>query len=207
MNRSLREFGLHRYRDASISQIVSDLGIAKGSVYQYFDGKRELYLYLLEVASTRKLEALQAAALASPRDFFELYSEIVYAGAAFDFSQPRYSLLLANAMRENQTSEIGDVPSMLERRSLEFLRSYVDAARGRGELRSDLEPGIAAHSINAVTLSIGPYMEARYGFSLPSLLRDPGQTLPFDDADLRAAVQSFITVLRDGLAIPVRGGR
>jgi len=53
------EFATHTYTGASLSRIVERAGIAKGSIYQYFDDRMDLYLYLLEKAAERKLPASQ----------------------------------------------------------------------------------------------------------------------------------------------------
>lgn len=55
---ALDEFSTHGYHQASITKIVSKLGIAKGSVYQYFDDKYDLYRYLL-TSSVEKLTAIR----------------------------------------------------------------------------------------------------------------------------------------------------
>jgi AcrR family transcriptional regulator len=202
VNRCLLEFGLHRFREASISRIVADLGIAKGSVYQYFDDKRELYLYLLDLAATKKLSHIQTKSEGSSAagGFFELYSRIIHAGAEFDFSEPRYSLLLANAGRETETEELGDIAGELERRSSEFLARFIETAVEAGEVRSDIDSELVAHVVNSVTLGLASYMEGAYQFSLPDLLRNPDQEPPFTSADLHQAIDSFMLILRDGLS-------
>ena len=53
-----REFAIKNYRSASVSAIVEELGIAKGSVYQYFENKKDLYTYLIDLAANRKLDRL-----------------------------------------------------------------------------------------------------------------------------------------------------
>ena len=54
LDEALDEFAGHPYDQASITAIVKRLGIAKGSVYQYFDGKLDLFGHLLELARERK---------------------------------------------------------------------------------------------------------------------------------------------------------
>ena len=54
---AVAEFAVHHYEDASLSALVKHVGIAKGSMYQYFTDKRELYDYLLHYAH----ETLQRA--------------------------------------------------------------------------------------------------------------------------------------------------
>ena len=46
---AIAEFAAHEYRSASVSHIVAEAGIAKGSFYQYFSGKEDLFGYLLDL--------------------------------------------------------------------------------------------------------------------------------------------------------------
>ena len=47
-NAAVEEFAGFRFSDASINRIVKAAGIPRGSFYQYFDGKEDLYLHILE---------------------------------------------------------------------------------------------------------------------------------------------------------------
>jgi AcrR family transcriptional regulator len=51
---AIEEFAERDYKSASISNIVARAGIAKGSLYQYFEDKHDLYLYLIELAGEEK---------------------------------------------------------------------------------------------------------------------------------------------------------
>lgn len=43
-----QEFTTVSYMDASINQIIQSAGISRGSFYQYFSGKQDLFAYLLQ---------------------------------------------------------------------------------------------------------------------------------------------------------------
>ncbi len=58
INVCLDEFAAHCYEGASISGIVKKLGIAKGSIYQYFTDKADLYEHLLTLSLDRKYEII-----------------------------------------------------------------------------------------------------------------------------------------------------
>lgn len=55
---ALKEFSTRRFSEASINQIVKSAGIPRGSFYQYFEGKEDLYLYMIEDVSKDKAEVL-----------------------------------------------------------------------------------------------------------------------------------------------------
>lgn len=55
---ALQEFSTRRFSEASLNQIIKNAGIPKGSFYQYFDNKEDLYLYMREVVSKEMAELL-----------------------------------------------------------------------------------------------------------------------------------------------------
>src|SRR5512136_1009829 len=55
---AIDEFADNDYDAVSISRIVARAGIAKGSFYQYFAGKEDLYAYLLELLVDAKMQFL-----------------------------------------------------------------------------------------------------------------------------------------------------
>lgn len=48
---ALQEFAAHSFNEASINRIIKDAEIPKGSFYQYFKNKEDLYLYFLDEVS------------------------------------------------------------------------------------------------------------------------------------------------------------
>ncbi len=51
---AVQEFARLPYEQASLSKIVEKCQIAKGSMYQYFEDKRDLYLYVVDLAYEQK---------------------------------------------------------------------------------------------------------------------------------------------------------
>lgn len=58
-NAAVLEFSARRFSEASINQIIKNADIPKGSFYQYFNDKEDLYLYMLGEISKMKQEILQ----------------------------------------------------------------------------------------------------------------------------------------------------
>jgi len=53
------EFAAHEYKSASISKICQVAGIAKGSFYQYFQNKKDLYRVRVSKAPKRPTAILE----------------------------------------------------------------------------------------------------------------------------------------------------
>ena len=72
---ALEEFARFPYEQASLSAIVNRAGIAKGSMYQYFAGKRDLYMYIIQEVYGQKREFLLPVWEQKEKvDFFKLAS-------------------------------------------------------------------------------------------------------------------------------------
>ena len=79
-----REFSIKSFDDASITQVVKQLGIAKGSIYQYFENKIDLYIYLMMEAGTLKASMLEPIKRDSYDTFWEYMKDIYKVGITFD---------------------------------------------------------------------------------------------------------------------------
>ncbi len=67
----IEEFAQHGYALASTNAIVKRAGIPKGTLFYYFGSKKDLYLYVLDHAVTRFVEAFDRLAGELPTDLFE----------------------------------------------------------------------------------------------------------------------------------------
>lgn len=70
---ALQEFSIRTFSQASINQIVRNAGISKGSFYQYFKDKEDLYLYVLGMVARGKVGLLSRIRETNPQaDVFEV---------------------------------------------------------------------------------------------------------------------------------------
>ncbi|MFJ7966579.1 TetR/AcrR family transcriptional regulator [Streptomyces sp. NPDC096324] len=56
---AMDEFGTHGYSTGSLNVIAREAGVAKGSLFQYFEGKLDLFAYVAEQTSLRVYTAMQ----------------------------------------------------------------------------------------------------------------------------------------------------
>ena len=70
INAALKEFARNGYEKASTNEIVEEAGISKGSLFNYFNSKKELYLFLLDYVA-EMIEKIYAQVDWNETDFFE----------------------------------------------------------------------------------------------------------------------------------------
>jgi AcrR family transcriptional regulator len=104
-----KEFTLNTFDDASITRVVKSLGISKGSIYQYFDNKLDLYLYLMETAGSRKVGFIENIKRSSYSDFWEYMNALYEQGIAFDKKFYLESHFLHSALNNAYSPSIKEV--------------------------------------------------------------------------------------------------
>lgn len=70
INAALKEFARNGYEKASTNEIVKESEISKGSLFNYFNSKNELYLFLLDHVA-EMVEKIYAEVDMNEKDFFE----------------------------------------------------------------------------------------------------------------------------------------
>jgi AcrR family transcriptional regulator len=73
-------FMAYGYQAASTNRMVADIGISKGSLFYYFDGKEDLYLSVLSRAQTSIAREMRGAIDTWPDDLIERLEVILSAG-------------------------------------------------------------------------------------------------------------------------------
>lgn len=104
LSKAHKEFALHSYEGASITRLVSDLKMAKGSIYQYFDDKKDLYRFLVEHAYTQLFKVLKKTCPPpkSSTEFDAWYKKFLMVYIKFLCAIPSYARL----MERNKTDAI-----------------------------------------------------------------------------------------------------
>ena len=143
---AITEFAERTYAEASLSEIARRARIPKGSFYQYFEDKLDLYRWLITEETPRlKREFLGNAG--TEGDFWARLEALVEGGMAFLVEHPRLARLSAAA---------ADPTAIAEVRGLH--RAICEA--GIDELRAVLEEGQKSRAFKARDLEIATRLVA-----------------------------------------------
>jgi AcrR family transcriptional regulator len=150
------EFGAHGFSRGSLNVIARRAGVAKGSLFQYFADKRDLYAFIADVASLRVRSYMEdrIRELDASRPFFEFLTDLLDAWVAYFADHPRERSLHAAASLEVDTDARISVRSVIHRHYLEVLRPLVRDAHARGDLHADCDTG----ALLALLLLIFPHL-------------------------------------------------
>jgi AcrR family transcriptional regulator len=156
------EFGAHGFSGGSLNVIARRAGVAKGSLFQYFADKRDLYAFIADIGSQRVRSYMEDLIrdLDPGRPFFDFLTDLLDGWVAYYADHPRERALHAAATLEVDTDARISVRSVIHRHYLEVLRPLVDAARARGDLRADSDTDALLSLLLMIFphLALAPYM-------------------------------------------------
>ena len=198
---AIDEFSTHPYRQASLSRIVSRAGIAKGSMYQYFANKYDLYHWLVtEELPRRRQTWFEGRTLTGAGGLFAELEQRAIAEIGFFLASPRQAKLAASALEPTGDPELRELHGQLRAVELGRLTLRVRQAQAEGELRRDLDVDTLVLLIEAVLTRAAPRaVLARLGVDVHGLLADPGRGTGLREAEWRELVHQSLNMLSRGV--------
>lgn len=89
-NAAVDEFAEYGLENASTNRIVKNSGIAKGSFYQYFEDKQDVFLHMIDVIEQKEMEFFKDKHPPSNNmDTFQYFRWLIKSGMEFGFAHPR----------------------------------------------------------------------------------------------------------------------
>ncbi|MEN6327931.1 MAG: TetR/AcrR family transcriptional regulator [Syntrophomonas sp.] len=172
---AVQEFSTRRFSDASINQIVKNAGIPKGSFYQYFAGKEDIYLYMMEEMS-RDIHAI-IEAFNPNASFFETTIQRAKDTLKVGRTKPEYAKIGALTVIDNS----------------EFMFKLLKASSGKHiqMIERDKQRGLIKPEIDSevVIKMIHIFIFYEYLYS------------GFDETRYLKKVESAVQMIKEGIAV------
>jgi AcrR family transcriptional regulator len=198
VDEAIREFSEHSFAEASLSQIAVRARVAKGSLYQYFEDKLDLYRWLLtEEVPRRKREFLAQGEPA--RDFWAGLHTHIERGMAFLVEHPRLARITAAAAQPAADEQVRGLHQAVCASGLAELRSVLERGLADGALARGQNLDVVTHFVSAI---IGPGLTAAVLSELDAELHE---VLASDDLRRRLGPRRRQRLAREAVQM-IRGG-
>lgn len=195
---AIEEFAAHDYDSASISRVVTQVGIAKGSFYQYFKDKQDLYQYLLQIAIDKKGQMIANSIM--PTAEMGIFATLLWLFkemAKFQISFPQLAQIGYRAI--NSPSYLpGDVTAKAATQTRQYFTSLFEKGKKSGEIRSDVDSEISAFIFTAALTELTPYLIEKLGIKNQSQVNTSENLLPMDKVE--EVFNQIVEVLRLGIS-------
>ncbi len=145
---AMEEFAQNSYLNASITKIAERSGVAKGSMYQYFQDKKDLYKYMLELIGKKKIEYLKDCwGQQDKMGFIESIRMLYKRGLEFAIENPLMASIASNLIKEQHTEIREEILKENQNKSNSFFSDMIEKAKKNGEVAEEINTEMGARII------------------------------------------------------------
>ena len=155
---AIEEFAVYPFHQARITAIADNAGIAKGSFYQYFEDKKDLYKYIIELLVERKLTYINLDMMVNREkySFFELLREVYLSGIRFAKENSR--LLPIGLMLVNDKELCREILGEYEDKSTDFFLLLLKQGRTEGAIDPTIDLKLISKMLTSISYSLTDFV-------------------------------------------------
>ena len=158
VNAAIDEFAQYGLENASTNRIVENSGISKGSFYQYFEDKQDVFLYLLIVLEQEKMEYFKGRYPPSMNmDTFQYFRWMIKAGMEFNSAYPRMVQAVSRVLL-GEGMYYGKTFAEYRLNTVRALEMMIKQAIARGEVDPSVNVELAVMIMETWSNAISSYI-------------------------------------------------
>jgi AcrR family transcriptional regulator len=197
LHAAFEEFAATGYEAASLNNMLRKAGIPKGSLYQYFESKKDLYRHLMQLAHGRRMEYLQDVLDQDGLTFWSLVSALFEADFRFELENPLNARFLAQAAAEERHPDFGNMRREWIETQSNALIYVLEKEKARGKIRERIHTRTLAWLLARMQSSSVELLEYRFGISLDTPSEEPMFGIP--KKEIRNLAKDLTRVLKSGI--------
>jgi len=143
------EFAREGYEKANIKSIADRAGVSKGSLYDYFDSKEELYLDVCTHGISLSRANIDSI-IDNGKDFFTQIRDIFRQGLAFVRRYPQYAQLYVNISSSGMEQFADKLTLAVEKHTADYYKASIRRGIDEGFIRHDIDVDMSAFLINSM---------------------------------------------------------
>ena len=153
MRAAVSEFLEHGFEKGNVGDIAKNAGVAKGSMYQYFENKKELFLYAVQWASDLFLKKYDGKIFTEDTNLFDY----AYFSSRQMYDQLKEEKELAVFLQDvilGKYSMVDESISVMLKMADDFVLRMIGDGKKKGYIRKDIDDGIMALFLTGATMKI-----------------------------------------------------
>lgn len=189
---AIAEFHVNGFEKAKISTIAEQAGVAKGSIYQYFEDKKDLFLYSVTWSMEYFLKNMNVHTPMQEMDVFDYLLQDRQERAELALRETTMMLFYQDIM----TGKFGDLTKTvldeLWKMGDAYILQMIAVGKKKGTIRADADDRVLAMVYKGVTGQLDEYIFGQ--LAKGDLVR-----LPDNVEEIEAIVMKTVDILRKGM--------
>lgn len=162
---AMDEFSANSYEVSSINQIVKNSNIAKGSFYQYFENKEDLYQMIIEICGDIKNDYIsKILSRTEYMNFYEKLMELYKSIISFSEDNEKVSNIITHLYRIDDIEFRNELIEASGISSMKLFDEIIEQGQNEGEIKKSIDTEFASAFLYDVSMFIIEYREGKGSF-------------------------------------------
>jgi TetR/AcrR family transcriptional regulator len=153
LREAARLFAERGFSATDVAELAKRAGVSKGSLYNYFENKEDLYVHVCEDGLTRSRRAVYGS-MDTDWDIYRQVEHMFRQGVRFALKSPEYVRLYLTASAPGKEHFSAKLTLDVEKHTSDHLKKHIRLAQEQGIVRSDLDPRLGAFFINSLYIIV-----------------------------------------------------
>jgi len=155
VNAAIKEFSIKTFSSSSIAKIISDSRIPRGSFYQYFEDKFDIYKYIMDIIKIKKMEYFKADLNnMSTYGFFKTFHLMIEKGMKFTMDNPDLAKIGVKLMNDTDVEFKNKLLGNYAVEADQLLENLILAGIKNNELKADIDVKFMSFVLYKMMMSI-----------------------------------------------------
>lgn len=189
INAAVDEFFDKGYEKMSISKMISKANIPRGSFYQYFVDKDELYKFIIiEIIGNRKSHySTRLAGRTDEMKFIPFIRALFISGLDFYKNEPKLAAIATDFLTIRNQELKKEIEGNSHKASQQFFMSMIESRKKTGEISEEIDSEMLIYLINTINATFANYFLEH-------------QDMGFDNEELIKYIDRLLFILQNGIA-------
>lgn len=176
------------YEKMSIASVIEKADIPRGSFYQYFSGKKDLYKFLIiDVIGRKKHSYLNPFhANIEEMPFIDILQQLFLNGISFYRQEPVLASIATEFLNLRDQNLKSEIQGDSQRISNNFFKKLIEERKASNEISPKIDTEMLIYLINTVNTSFAQYFIEH-------------EEMNFEDDELITALDNMLFILKNGL--------
>jgi TetR/AcrR family transcriptional regulator len=153
LREAARLFAERGFSATDVAELASRAGVSKGSLYNYFESKEDLYLHVCRDGLARSRQAVYGG-MDPEWDIYRQVEHIFRQGIHFALEHPEYIRLYLTASAPGKERFSTKLSLDAEKYTADHLKDQIRAGQAQGIVRRNLDPKLGAFFINSLYIIV-----------------------------------------------------
>jgi TetR/AcrR family transcriptional regulator len=174
LEEAARLFAERGFSQSDMAEVAARANVSKGSLYDYFESKEDLYISVCRHALRRSREAVYGG-IKSDWDIYRQVDHIFRQGAAFSFAHPEYIQMYLQITSPGMEAFVNALSREVEAYTAHHLKSLIREGIDSGIVRDDININLTAFLINTLYIVfLASLVSRHYEIRMQEYLEIPG---------------------------------